>query len=92
MGVTPNNKVSTEKFYEALLKQNELMAEMERRQNTERKAMELRVMDELKGVPTQVKTNKDEIGKLRIKSYMGDGIVTTISLFAAYLSGYLRGE
>ncbi len=74
-GATPNNKVSTEKFYEALLKQNESMSEMERR-----------IMDELKGVPTQVETNKDEIDRLRKRSNYWDAGNTVGLIIAGVLS------
>ena len=53
-GETPNNRITTKQFYEALLDQNEQRSEMERR-----------IMAELKGVPTQVETNKGEIDRLR---------------------------
>ncbi len=56
-GNEPNNRVTTQQFYEALLDNKDEMAEMERR-----------IMAELKGVPTQVDTNKDEIDRLRKRS------------------------
>ena len=61
MGETPNNKVTTQQFYEAQLETNKTIAEMERR-----------IMAELKGVPTQVDTNKEEIDRLRKRSNIWD--------------------
>ena len=53
-GETPNNRITTKQFYEALLDQNEQRSEMERR-----------IMAELKGVPTQVDPKKGEIDRRR---------------------------
>ena len=61
MGETPNNRVTTQQFYEAQLETNKTIAEMERR-----------IMAELKGVPTQVDTNKEEIDRLRKRSNIWD--------------------
>ena len=74
MAETPNNRVSTQQFYEAQLETNKTIAEMERR-----------IMAELKGVPTQVETNKDEIDKLRKRS----NVIDTIEGLAAGLAIYL---
>ena len=60
-GETPNNRITTKQFYEALLDQNKQRSEMERR-----------IMKELKGVPTQVATNKGEIDRLRLNSNVKD--------------------
>jgi hypothetical protein len=78
-GGAPNNRVSTQQFYEALLKQNESMADMERR-----------IMAELKGVPTQVETNKEEIKILRKQSNVKDiaiAVGAAIGTAAAALIG-----
>lgn len=74
MAEKPNNRVSTAKFYQALLDNKDEMAEMERR-----------IMEELKGVPTQVETNKDEIDRLRKRS----NIIDTVEGLAAGLAIYL---
>jgi len=74
-GGTPNNRVSTAQFYEALLKQNGRMDDMERR-----------IMAELKGVPNQVETNKEEIDRLRKRSNYWDAGNTLGLLIAGVLS------
>jgi len=61
-GPTNGGRVTTQQFYEALLDNKDEMAEMERR-----------IMKELKGVPTQVDTNKDEIAILRKRSNFWSG-------------------
>ena len=68
-GNGPNNggRVTTQEFYQALLDNKDEMAEMERR-----------IMAELKGVPTQVDTNKEEIKLLRNSSNAKDwGLLLT---------------
>ena len=64
---TPNNRITTAKFYEKLMENNERMDAMERR-----------IMNELKPLASlcnQVKTNKDEIDKLRKDSNVRDFII-----------------
>ena len=65
MAETPNNRVTTQQFYEAQLKTNETIAALALTQSEERAAMERRLTEKIGGVPTQVGTNKDEIDKLR---------------------------
>ena len=79
-GNGPNNsgRVTTAQFYEALLDNKDEMKAAEARQNEARIEMERRIMDELKGVPTQVETNKDEITRLRNSSNAKDwGLLLT---------------
>ena len=73
-GVAPNNagRVTTREFFNAQLETNDRIAASEQRQSDERAAMELRIMDELKGVPTQVNTNTKEIDTLRKRSNIND--------------------
>ena len=73
-GGTPNNKVSTEKFYEALLKQNDRMDDMERRIVGRLDT----ITDCLPALENQVETNKDEIVNLRNNSNTKDwGLLLT---------------
>ena len=84
-GGTPNNsgRVSTQQFYQALLDNKDELKALEDRQNDARSDMEHRIMDELKGVPTQVTTNTKEIDILRKSSNIKDvavliaGVVTS---------------
>ena len=79
-GNGPNNssRVTTQQFYEALLDNKDEMKLAEDRQNEARIEMERRIMDELKGVPNQVETNKDEITRLRNSSNAKDwGLLLT---------------
>ena len=48
-------------------------------------------MAELKGVPTQVDTNKDEIDKLRKRSNIWDG-VNSLGVFVTGLVTLLKGS
>ena len=87
MGETPNNRVTTQQFYEAQLETNKTIAEMERR-----------IMAELKGVPTQVGTNKEEIDKLRKENttrsrrgYFWDG-VNSLGILITGLLAALKGS
>ena len=87
MGETPNNRVTTQQFYEAQLETNKTIAEMERR-----------IMAELKGVPTQVGTNKEEINKLRKENttrsrrgYFWDG-VNSLGILITGLLAALKGS
>ena len=80
MAETPNNRVTTQQFYEAQLETNEKIVEMERR-----------IMAELNGVPTQVETNKDEIDKLRKRSNIWDG-VNSLGVFVTGLVTLLKGS
>ena len=98
MGGTPNNRVSTQEFYQALLKNKDEMKAAEDRQNEARSEMERRIMDELKGVPTQVETNKDEIDRLRKENttrskrgYFWDGLNSLGVLVTAVLTA-LKGS
>ncbi len=75
MAEAPNNRVTTQQFYEAQLETNKEIAEMERR-----------IMAELKGVPTQVDTNKDEIDRLRKRSNYWDAGNTVGLIIAGVLS------
>ena len=87
MGETPNNRVTTQQFYEAQLETNKTIAEMERR-----------IMTELKGVPTQVGTNKEEINKLRKENttrsrrgYFWDG-ANSLGILLTGLLASLKGS
>jgi hypothetical protein len=80
MAKTPNNRVTTQQFYEAQLETNKTIAEMERR-----------IMAELKGVPTQVDTNKEEIDRLRKRSNIWDG-VNSLGILIAGLWAALKGS
>ena len=85
-GNGPNNssRVTTQQFYEALLDNKDEMKLAEDRQNEARIEMERRIMDELKGVPTQVETNTKEIDTLRKSSNMKD---IAVAIGAAIGSG-----
>ncbi len=69
-GNGPNNggRVTTAQFYEAQLETNKEIAALALTQSEERAAMEIRLIEKIGGVPTQVQTNKDEIEKLQKKS------------------------
>ena len=64
-GNGPNNRITTAQFYEAQLETNKAIAASALTQSNERAAMELRLVEKIGGVPTQVQTNKDEIAILR---------------------------
>ena len=81
-GGTPNNKVSTEKFYEALLKQNDRMDNMERRICGRLDT----ITDCLPKLKNQVDTNKDEIVHLRRRS---DIVDTLEGLFGVAVAIFL---
>ena len=87
-GGTPNNsgRVTTQQFYQALLDNKDELKALEDRQNDARSDMEHRIMDELKGVPTQVDTNKDEIDRLRKRSNYWDAGNTVGLLVAGVMS------
>lgn len=75
--------VSTEKFYEALLEQNQLREESFKELKTDMRIMERRLMKELKqinGHTTQIQDNKEEIDRLRARSDRWDGIIGLGSL------------
>ena len=91
MADTPNNRVTTQQFYEAQLETNKKIAALDKSQSNERTEMERRIMDELKGVPTQVNTNKDEIDKLRKRSNLWDG-VNSLGVFVTGLVTLLKGS
>lgn len=74
-GTAPNNRVSTQTFYEALLKQNDRMDDMERR-----------IMGELKGLPTRVETNSDEIKTLRKRSNLNDIVVLVVGVVVSAIT------
>ena len=80
-GTAPNNKVSTEKFYEALLKQNDRMDDMERR-----------IMGELKGLPIQVETNSKEIETLRKRSNLNDIVVLVVGVVASAITNAIGNK
>ena len=81
-GNGPNNsgRVTTAQFYEALLDTNDRIAASNKLQSDERAAMELRLMEKIGGVPTQVQTNKDEITRLRNSSNAKDWGLLLISV------------
>ena len=76
-GGAPDNagRVTTQEFYKALLRNKDELSKLEARQNDKRDAMEERIMDELKGVPTQVNTNTKEIDALRNSSNIKDVVI-----------------
>ena len=69
-GNGPNNegRVTTREFFNAQLETNAKIDAMALDQSEERAAMELRLVEKIGGVPTQVQTNKEEIDKIRKKS------------------------
>ena len=85
-GNGPNNssRVTTQQFYQAQLETNKEIADMALLQSEERAAMELRLMEKIGGVPTQVQTNKDEITRLRNSSNIKD---IAVAIGAAIGSG-----
>ena len=85
-GNEPNNssRVTTQQFYQAQLETNKEIADMALLQSEERAAMELRLMEKIGGVPTQVQTNKDEITRLRNSSNIKD---IAVAIGAAIGSG-----
>ena len=64
-GNSPNNRITTAQFYKAQLETNKAIAASALLQSEERAAMELRLVEKIGGVPTQVQTNKEEIDRLR---------------------------
>lgn len=90
-GGTPNNssRVTTQEFYKALLRNKDELSALESRQNDKRDAMEQRIMDELKGVPTQVKTNTKEIDTLRKRSNINDIAVGMAAAVAAAIAAVI---
>ena len=78
-----NNRVSTKQFYEALLKQNELIAAIELRQVAACHDMEKRILAELRGVPIQVDTNTKEIDILRKSSNIKDIAVLVVGIVSS---------
>jgi hypothetical protein len=89
-GGAPNNRVTTQTFFEAQLKTNQAISELKDSQNERMDDMERRIMAELKGVPTQVETNKEEIKILRKQSNVKDiaiAVGAAIGTAAAALIG-----
>lgn len=84
-GGTPNNRVTTSQFYEALLKQNDRMDNMERR-IVDR-------LDDISGclpkMENQVATNKAEIDKLRTKSNVNDLVVGSVAAIASAIAAVI---
>ncbi len=71
-GPANGGRVTTAQFYKAQLETNKEIADMALRQSEERSQMEIRILEKLDGLPTQVETNKDEIDKLRKNSNIKD--------------------
>lgn len=73
-GNGPNNegRVTTREFFNAQLDTNKEIAAMALKQSEERAAMEIRILEKLDGLPTQVQDNKDEIKTLRTQSRWTD--------------------
>ena len=71
-GPANGGRVTTAQFYEAQLDTNKEIADMDLRQSEERAAMEIRILEKIDGLPTQVQTNKDEIKTLRSQSRWTD--------------------
>ena len=89
-GNGPNNRVTTQQFYEALLDTNDRIAASDKLQSKERTAMELRLNEKIGGVPTQVQTNKEEIAILRKRSDFWDiieGFAVTVAIFLGARNG-----
>ena len=98
MGETPNNRVTTQQFYEAQLETNKTIAALALTQSEERAAMERRLTEKIGGVPTQVGTNKEEIDKLRKENttrsrrgYFWDG-VNSLGILITGLLAALKGS
>ena len=86
----PNNRVTTQQFYEALLDTNDRIAASDKVQREERAAMERRLTEKIGGVPTQVQTNKEEIAILRKLSNFFDvieGFAVTVAIFLGARNG-----
>jgi hypothetical protein len=84
-GNGPNNRVTTAEFYQAQLETNEAIAALALSQSKERAAMELRLVEKIGGVPTQVQTNKDEIAILRRRFNIVASIEGLVAGVAIYL-------
>ena len=77
---------TTQQFHEAQLETNREIAALALTQSEERAAMEIRLLEKLDGIPTQVQTNKDEIRQLRRRS---DIIDTVEGLFGVAVAIFL---
>ena len=76
-----NGRVTIRDLYEAIEKQNEKLAEVERRIMTR--------LEILPALQTQSETNKSEIDRLRSRSDGIDVIVAFVSAAMAAISGWL---
>lgn len=93
-GSGPNNsgRVTTQEFYQALLDNKDELKALEDRQNDARSDMEHRIMDELKGVPTQVMTNTKEIDTLRKSSNIKDVAVLVAGIVASAIAAAIGSK
>ena len=89
-GNGPNNRITTAQFYEAQLETNKAIAASALTQSNERAAMELRLVEKIGGVPTQVQTNKEEIAILRKRFNIIaviEGFATGVAIFFGVRNG-----
>ena len=75
-----NGRITTREFYDALLKTNDKMDDMERRILAKIEAIQDRCPHE-----NQIHNNKDEIEKLRQKSNWFDGLLAVLTVIGAAL-------
>ncbi len=84
--------VSEEKFYEAIIEQNQLRERSFCELRDEMNQMEIRLMKELKlinGHTNQIADNKEEIDRLRARSDRWDGIIGLGSLFLTIIRYFI---
>jgi hypothetical protein len=79
-----NGRITTREFYDALLKTNDKMDDMERRILAKIEAIQDRCPH-----TTQINNNKDEIDKLRQRSNWLDGINAAFAIIAAAIAAAL---
>ncbi len=93
-GNGPNNegRVTTREFHNAQLDTNKEIAAMALKQSEERAAMELRILEKLDGLPTQVQDNKDEIKTLRTQSRWTDVGLGTLMLVVNVIADTWRSR
>ncbi len=79
-------RVTTKQFYEAQLATNKAIADNSEAQSEERVLMERRLMAELKGLPTRIEKNEDEIEKLRKNSNVKDWLIGIVAAVGTAIS------
>jgi len=73
----PNNRITTQQFYDALLKNKDEISLMERRIKEDILAIERRISDKIDCVPgfkNDIDDLQEEVKDLRRKTYVWDGL------------------